>query len=82
MVKQKVHYAKALPNDKAKGSSTPFSFNVMAQLANISACITLYKLLKLFKSIRKALREVLADSETFISQIHVIPEEDDDEHCY
>ena len=63
-------------------SSTPFRFDVMAQLANISARITLYKLLRLFKSTRDALREALADAEIFVTQILAICSEKDDNHCH
>ena len=60
--KQKeLHYFKALPKDNAEGSSTPYRFDVLAQLANIPTRITLYELLRLSKSIREALREALAD---------------------
>jgi len=31
---------------------------------------------------RKALREVLADSEAFIAQISAMREEEDDRHCH
>ena len=46
--KQKeLRYARALPKDKAEGTLTPYRFDVLAQLANISARITLYELLRL-----------------------------------
>jgi len=65
--KQKeLRYAKALQKDDVR-LLTPFLFNVLAQLANIPARITLYELLRLFKSTRKALREVLTDFEIFIT---------------
>ena len=56
------------------GPSTPFCFDVMDQLANISARINLSELLRLFKSIRDALREALADAEVFVTQIPAICE--------
>ena len=63
MDKQKeLHYAKALQKDDAR-PLTPFRFDVLAQLANILAQVTLYELLRLIKSTREALREALADSE-------------------
>jgi len=62
-------YAKALSKDKAEGSSRPYHFDVLAQLANIPARITLYELLRLPKSTREALRETLADAEVFMAQI-------------
>ena len=69
MEKQKeLRYVKALPNSGA-GPSTPFRFDVLAQLANIPARITLYEFLRLFNSARDALREALADEEVFITQI-------------
>ena len=49
--KQKeIRYAKALPKDKAEGSSASYRFDVLVQLANILARITLYELLRLSKS--------------------------------
>ena len=46
---KKLQYAKALPKDKLEGSLRPYHFNVLAQLANILARITLYELLRLSK---------------------------------
>jgi len=41
--KQKeLRFSKALPKTNAEGSPTPYSFDVLAQLANIPARITLY----------------------------------------
>jgi len=59
--------SKALPKDNTEGSSTHYRFNVLAQLANIPARITLYELLRLSKSTREALREALADAEVFMA---------------
>ena len=70
---KKLRYAKFLPKDKAKGSSAPYRFDVLAQLANISARITLYELLRLSKSTREALREALADAEVFMAWIPAEP---------
>jgi len=42
-------YAKALSKDKAEGSSRPYHFDVLTQLANIPARITLYEFLRLSK---------------------------------
>jgi len=65
-----------------EGSSTPYRFDVLAQVANISAKITLYELLRLSKSIREALREALADAEAYMARIPVKPEEEDRENCF
>ena len=78
--KKELRYAKALPKDKVEGSSTPYHFDVLAQLANISARIILYELLRLSKSIRKTLTEALADAEAFMAQILAEPQEDE-ENC-
>ena len=68
--KQKeLQYSKALPKDNAKGSSTPYRFDVLTQLANITARITLYELLRLSKSTREA----IADSEVFMTRILAEP---------
>jgi len=56
-------------------------YNVLAQLANIPARITLYELLQLSKSTRGAIREALADLEAFIAQILAGPNEEDEGHC-
>jgi len=72
--KQKeIRYAKALLKDKVEGSSAPYCFDVLAQLANIPAMITLYELLSLSKSTRETLREALADAELFMTQIPAGP---------
>ena len=43
--KQKeLQFSKALPKNNAEGSPTPYHFDVLAQLANIPARITLYEL--------------------------------------
>jgi len=78
--KQKeLRYAKALQKSGV-GPSTPFHFDVMAQLANIPAQITLYELLRLSKSRRDVLREALADTEIFSTQIPATCIEDDSDH--
>jgi len=72
--KQKeIRYAKALSKNKSEGSSAPYRFEVLAQLANIPTRITLYELLRLSKSTREALREALANVEVFMARILVEP---------
>jgi len=66
-------YVKALQKGGVR-QSTPFHINVLAQLANIPARITLYEVLSFFKSIRDALREELADAKVFMIQILVCAE--------
>jgi len=64
--RKEIRNAKALLKDKAEGISAPYRFDVLAQLANIPARITLYELLRLSNSTREALREDLADAEAFM----------------
>lgn len=48
---------------------TPFQFDMLAQVGNIPARITLHKLLWLSKTTRDALREALANSDAFSTHI-------------
>lgn len=61
-----------LGKDKVNGQSQPFCFDVLAQLANIPARITLYELLKLSRNTLEALREALADAKVFAMHMEVI----------
>ena len=74
-------FSKPLRIYSGEGSSAPFQFDVMAQLANIPARITLHELQRLSKSTREALREALADSEAFLTHIPALPEKAEDSHC-
>jgi len=49
-------------------------------MANIPTRITCYKLLKLLKSTREALREALADAEVFMARILAEPQKEDEEN--
>ena len=78
--KQKeLQFSKALLKDNAEGSITPYSFDVLVQLANIPARIALYELLRLSKSTREALREALVDAEIFMAQIPTRSQEEVEE---
>ena len=80
--KQKeLRYVKTLQKGDV-GPSTPFRFDIITQLANIPARITLYELLILFKSTKDALREALIDAEVFMTQIPAICGEEDCNHCH
>ena len=82
MERQKeLRFSKALSKDNAEGSTTPYRFDVLTQLAKIPARITLYELLRLSKSTREALREALADAEVFMTQVPVEPRDEDVEDC-
>ena len=80
--KQKeLRFSRVLSKDIAEGSTAPYRFDVLAQLANIPARITLYELLRLSKSTREALQEALANAEVFMTQVPIGPKEEDVEDC-
>ena len=78
---KEARFNKSLRQDHVEGPSTPFNFDVLAQLANIPARITLYELLRLSKTTREALREALADSEAFITQVPAVADEEANHQC-
>ena len=78
---KELRFSKVLSKDIAEGSTTPYRFDVLAQLANIPARITLYELLRVSKSTREALQEVLANAEVFMTQVPIGPKEGDVEDC-
>jgi len=65
-----------LKKNPSQGLNAPFRFDILAQLANIPARITLHELLRLSKKTRETLRDALADSESFLTQVS-IPTKDD-----
>ena len=79
LVKEKqkeVRFDKSLKKKPSYGLKTPFCLDIMAQLVNILACITLHELLRISKKMREALRDVLADSESFLTQVPSISTDD------
>src|SRR5436189_1175899 len=68
---KEVRYNRPLNKGNAVEVSQPFRFDIINQLTNIPARITLYELLKLSKSTREALREALADAEVFVTQLPI-----------
>jgi len=58
------------------GLDIPFDFDILAQLANIPARITIQELLRLSKEIREALRDALADSESFLTYMQEVSQDD------
>ena len=78
--KQKeLRFFKVLPTNNAKGSPIAYRFDVLAQLANIPARITLHELQRVSKSTGEVLREALADAKVFMAQIPAGPQEEDEE---
>jgi len=78
--KQKIRIDKSLKKNPSKGLNAPFHFDILAQLANIPARITLHELLRLSKKTREALRDALADSESFLTQV-LTPMKEDGVSC-
>src|SRR3954469_18459568 len=72
-----VRYNRPLKKEKAVEVSQPFRFDIINQLANIPARITLYELLRLSKSTQEALREALADAEVFVTKLPIGPTVDE-----
>ena len=68
---KEVRYNRPLNKEKAVEVSQHFRFDIINQLANIPARITLYELLKLSKSTREALREALTNAEVFVTQLPI-----------
>lgn len=69
-------FDKSLRKRVAEDLSTPFKFNIVAKLVNISTCITMHELLCLSKENRDALHKDLADPKTFLTQIPLPTEEE------
>ena len=75
--KQKeVWFDRVLKRPSGLGLDFPFCFDILAQLADILARITIHELLHLSKETREALRDVLADSESFLTRMPETPEDD------
>ena len=68
--KQKeVWFDRVLKRPSGPRLDIPFRFDILAQLANIPARITIHELLRLLKEIREALRNALDDSESFLTHM-------------
>ena len=59
----------------------PFRFDILAQLANIPAHITILELLHLLKETREALRDALVNSESFLTYMPEILKDDTQSSC-
>lgn len=58
---------KALP-----GLDEPFDYDLLAQLANVPAIITMYDLLRLSPDIRQAVVKALSEAELYVPHVHQI----------
>ena len=63
------------------GLDVPFRFDILAQLANISAYITIHELLHLSKETREALRDALSNSKSFLTHMPETPRDDSQSLC-
>ena len=79
--KQKeIRFDECLKKNPSRELNAHFHFDILAQLANIPASITLHELLRLSMKTRESLRDALADSESFLTQVP-IPTRDDGASC-
>jgi len=75
--KQKeVRFDHVLKKPSGPGLNIPFCFDILAQLANILARITIHELLRLLKETREVLRDALAYSESFLTHMPETPRDD------
>ena len=73
---KEVRFDHVLRKPSGQGLDTPFRFDILAQLANIPARITIHELLRLSKETREALRDALANSESFLTCIPEVPDDE------
>jgi len=80
--KQKeIRFEHVLKKPSGLGLDIPFRFDVLAQLANIPARITIHELLHLSKETREALRDALANSESFLTYMPETSRDDTQPLC-
>ena len=80
--KQKeVRFDHVLKKPSGPGLNIPFRFDILAQLVNIPARITIHELLRLSKETREALRDALADPESFLTHMREAPSDDTQPPC-
>jgi len=80
--KQKeVRFDHVLKKSSGPGLNIPFRFDILAQLANIPAHNTVNELLRLLKETKEALRDALANSESFLIHMPETPKDDTQPSC-
>jgi len=79
--RKEIRFDHVLKRPSGPGLNMPFHFDILAQLANIPARITIHKLLRLSKETREALRDALANSESFLTYMPEIPKDDAQSSC-
>lgn len=74
--KQKgVRFDKPLRKDSEVGAIKPYNFDILAQLANTPARLSLFELLRLSKDTRGALSEALLNADSFLAQVRQTEED-------
>lgn len=77
---KEARFDKSLCKRTADDLTVPFKFDVLVQLTNFPAYITMHNLLHLSKETRDALKEALADSELLLTQT-LLPVGIECQHC-
>ena len=73
---KEVRFDHVLKKPPGQGFDTPFRFDTLAQLANIPARITIHELIRFSKETREALRDALANSESFLTCMPEVPNDE------
>jgi len=64
---KEIRFDESLKKNHSRGLNDPFSFDILVQLTNIPARITLHELIRLSKKMWEALRDVFADLKSFLT---------------
>jgi len=78
---KEVRFDHVLKKPSSPGLDMPFRFDILAQLANIPAHITIHELLHLSKETRETLRDALANSKSFLTYMPEISKDDAQSSC-
>jgi len=70
-----------LKKSSGPGLNIPFRFDILTQLTNIPTRITIHELCRLSKETREALRNALANSESFQTHMQETPRDDTQPLC-
>ena len=81
ITQKEIRFDHVLKKPSGPGLNMPLRFDILAQLANIPARITIHELLHLSNETREALRDALANSESFLTYMPEIPRVDTQPSC-
>ena len=71
---RETRFDKSLRKEAAQGLEWPYNFDILAQLANKSAKLSLYELLRLSKDFRTALSDALQNADAYLAQVNLTGE--------